>query len=303
MENIRRKQVSPNIMKKLVTVGASTTAVFLSFATPGYATYKLGYLSDVLNSFKGFGLNPMATLSISASIIFTIALLLVCLYVFRDKIFFKQTSADKGDSLSHFEIAERYRLGDGVKQNNDLATKHYKLAAKKGHCKAQYNLSEYYQDKIAKNPSVTLVGLFREERDQKRSFKYLKLSADQGYQIAQFRLGECFAYEYTAMYYGVHQDNKKSFDYYKLAANQKYAPAQYKVGECYSMGRGTECNERLAWEYYKLSSDQGYLPAQKMFENLNSPALLGLKKILENSSISRKRKELLAFRSTVLPVN
>lgn len=55
-----------------------------------------------------------------------------------------QGRAILGEAESQFKLAQKYAIGDGVKENNAEAVKWYLKAAEKGHPKAALNMSRLY---------------------------------------------------------------------------------------------------------------------------------------------------------------
>ncbi len=91
-----------------------------------------------------------------------------------------------------------------------------KIAAEKGHKKAQYHLGRCYD----KGEGVA-------EDNAKAFYWYLKAAA-QGHAKAQFQVGKCYKKGK-----GVAQDPNKAFKYFMSSARQEYAPAQIAVAKFY----------------------------------------------------------------------
>ncbi len=94
-------------------------------------------------------------------------------------------------------------------------------------------------------------------KNDESAFKYLKLSADQGYLQAQYDLS--FLYEKG---YGTELSREKAFESYKSIADQGHAESQNVLAIFYAEGFGTEVNIEKSITYYKLSADQGNYCAQ-----------------------------------------
>ncbi len=88
-------------------------------------------------------------------------------------------------------------------------------------------------------------------KNKEEIFKYYKLSADQGYAEAQFKMGEILEY-------APKRNSKEVLDYYLLAANQGHAEAQYHVGRIFERGLEYDILKDMdkAIYYYKLAADQ-----------------------------------------------
>ena len=124
-----------------------------------------------------------------------------------------QKWSKRGKAWAHLMLGNRHGKGLGVKQDDTLEFKFYKLAADKGHHSAQFNLGTMYGQGRGVTQSDTL------------AFKYFKLAADQGFVLAQAHVG--------GLYYhgkGVEQNNNKALEYYTLASDQGNSDAQFALG-------------------------------------------------------------------------
>ena len=92
------------------------------------------------------------------------------------------------------------------------------------------------------------------EKDHENAFKYYKLAADQGYDVAQNNVA--MAYENGE---GVEKDLKKAFEYFKLAADQGLAEALANVGYSYEKGQGVKKDIKLAFAFHERAGAKGYL--------------------------------------------
>ena len=68
-------------------------------------------------------------------------------------------------------------------------------------------------------------------KDYVTAAKLMRLSADQGYAVAQYNLGVCFIYGR-----GVTQDYKEAVKWFRLSADQGNADAQFNLGLMYDKG-------------------------------------------------------------------
>lgn len=111
--------------------------------------------------------------------------------------------ADQGEAEAQFKVGLMYRMGEGVKQNNQEAAKYYRLAADQEHAQAQLVVGFIFENAC---------GVLRSEKE---AIKYYRLSADQGNVHAQCYLGH--------LYKGgklVEQSNQEAAKYFRLAAEQ-----------------------------------------------------------------------------------
>lgn len=141
---------------------------------------------------------------------------------------------------------------------------------------------------------------FQSERD--KSFEFLRLSADQGLGVAQYRLAKAYAHGY----YGAKKDPKEAFKYYKLVADQwinEFGDSDYHLERgvnkrinlekaavhymgvvdrkeiinekmlfaaayCYEKGIGTSVNFKIALKYYKqIASYVKYIDLDRCLNN------------------------------------
>ena len=89
--------------------------------------------------------------------------------------------------------------------------------------------------------------------DYKNALRLFNLSADNGYVVAQQKLG--LMYEKGP---GVSRDSKIAFSWYSKAAVQGYAPAQIEVGRMLVSGRGVKRNYEEALEWYRKAAASEY---------------------------------------------
>ena len=89
---------------------------------------------------------------------------------------------DSPSGHEHFQLAEKYKSGEGVTQDHKEAEKWYRLAAEQGHAEAQFSLGQMYS--FGKGvPS-----------DDTEAAKWYRLAAEQGHAGAQNNLGIKYAF-------------------------------------------------------------------------------------------------------------
>jgi len=79
-------------------------------------------------------------------------------------------------------------------------------------------------------------------------FEGYKAKAETGDRVAQFILGNCYAYGL-----GVAKDQVQAVSWYRKAAEQGDAAAQFFLGNCYAFGEGVAKDEIEAYAYYNLA--------------------------------------------------
>ena len=95
------------------------------------------------------------------------------------------------------------------------------------------------------------VKLIRETEGVKL-FKEIKVRADKGDPVAQFRLGFCY---YNGI--GVAKDPVEVIKWWRMAADQGVAQAQYNLGNCYHNGSGVARDQVEAVKWYRRAAEQG----------------------------------------------
>ena len=80
-------------------------------------------------------------------------------------------------------LAYCYEVGAGVPKDPRAVVTLMTRAANSGNAEAQFNLALYYSQ-----------GMYQTAKDQKESFRWAKLAADQGYAQAERFVGACYEY-------------------------------------------------------------------------------------------------------------
>ena len=151
--------------------------------------------------------------------------------------------ADQGDAGSQFDLGKCYAQGIGVHKNNSEALKWlYKAAKRNKYMAFSFGQDYYHGHDVEKNLAEAV--------------KFFLISAERGYDDAQFRLGVC--YENGE---GVPQDETEAVKWYKKAAEQKNADAQRKLGESYDFGKGVQKDKSEAEKWYRKAAEQGIAKA------------------------------------------
>lgn len=94
-----------------------------------------------------------------------------------------QLAAEQNDSEAQVLLAYCYEVGAGVPRDFRAMVDLMTRAARAGNAEAQFNLALYYSR-----------GLYQTAKDQKESFRWARLSADQGYAQAERFVGACYEY-------------------------------------------------------------------------------------------------------------
>jgi len=108
-----------------------------------------------------------------------------------------------------------------------------KIAAEKGHKKAQYRMGRCYD----KGNGVA--------EDDKQAFAWYMKSAEQGFPKAIYEVGKCYKNGE-----GVAEDRAKAFQYFTKAAKLDNGDAQLALGKCYLKGKGTAEDKEKAKQWF-----------------------------------------------------
>jgi hypothetical protein len=96
-------------------------------------------------------------------------------------------------------------------------------------------------------------------QDYAEAVRWYRLAAEQGYDVAQFRLG--FIYDNGQ---GVPQDYAEAVRWFRLAAEQGIAGAQVNLGAMYNNGQGVPQDIVLAHMWFNIASANGSENATKI---------------------------------------
>ena len=108
---------------------------------------------------------------------------------------------------------------------------------------AQFNLSKHY---------LTGDGV---PIDFDKAIDLIKLSAKNGYALAQFELSSLYEHGVWGL---LNQDESQAFYWCELAAQQGIVDAEFNLGYYYENGFGTLRNFELAFEWYTKAANKGY---------------------------------------------
>ena len=166
-----------------------------------------------------------------------------------------------GSSEAGLVLADLFRMGLGVRQDDETAVRMYEEAMSVDYLEL-YHKELIQEAKNGKELYAYLLGVLYLHKDsvlhgQGDGIKYLKRAAKQGNAKAQSFLAGCYAAAN-----GIKQDDKKAFDLYLQAAEQGLVEAQYEIGMIYLQGLGTEQNFERAYFWMSKSADKGYVWAE-----------------------------------------
>ena len=148
--------------------------------------------------------------------------------------------AEAGDRSAANLLGDRYREGDAVSQDLNLAFRWYSRGADLGDRHAQNNLE-----------SMFLNGLGC-ERDRARAIDWYRKSAEQGLAIALYNLAK--------RYYGgdgIDQDYAEARNWFEKASAQGETWASCELGTMHRFGEGVPRNLLAAAEFHLIAAEAG----------------------------------------------
>lgn len=124
---------------------------------------------------------------------------------------------------------------------------------------AQTEKGYYFYKKAKRGDAYYQCGLgdyLVEQHNYWKAVQWYSKAAEQGFAIAQSKLGTCYANGQ-----GVAQDYTAAVYWYRKAAEKGNAIAQCNLGYCYSLGQGVPQDFTEAVLWYKKAADQGNFTA------------------------------------------
>lgn len=161
-------------------------------------------------------------------------------------------ATELGDENAAWLLGRQYYVGQGCSQSYRKAAKYYKMASAKRVKEALYGLATCFKFGL---------GVHRSNRN---AIKYLILSADEGYSLAQ---------EFLAKKYMAGDEVEKACHYFTLAADNGSVDAQYYMFLLFKMGH---VPQDTAVKYLKLGAENGMAKAQRCLGELYFFGNLGL---------------------------
>ena len=186
---------------------------------------------------------------------------------------------DERKADAAFEMGMRYKNGDGVEPNAEVAIAYFKIAAELGHMLAQMAVGSYYYALNDCYEAIKWIGMAAElgnaealfnmgvfymegmgcDQDMELSAKYFHRAARRRHPEAQFAYGDLLSQGW-----GVEQDEKRALKWFLDAAENGHVEAMYRLGECYEQGIGTDVNLEAAKKWYDAACSKGHrMAAQK----------------------------------------
>ena len=159
-----------------------------------------------------------------------------------------EAAAKAGDAICQDLLGLLYSEGKGVKADQAVAVRWFRLSANQGNPIAAYNLALAYE---------TGQGV---AKDLTEAEKWYTTAAEKGLAPAQARLGIIAIND--------RKDWKAGIKLIKPAAAQGVPEAQAMLALGYQSGNGVKHNPRLAVKWYEESADHGFTGAQSMLAGI-----------------------------------
>jgi hypothetical protein len=168
-------------------------------------------------------------------------------------------SAQKGDPVSQFNLANHYLGGTGgLSRSKEKAVDWYKKAANQGHVGAQYQLGSFHT-----------IG-YGVQRSNAEATKWFLKAGNQGHLDSQVLLGN---YYYEGRYfvgpeYKYTSDDQpnyaESMKWYKKASDQGHVESAFKIACIYKNGLGVAKNDAEATKWFQKAADRGHFYSKRI---------------------------------------
>ncbi|MBO5142991.1 MAG: sel1 repeat family protein [Clostridia bacterium] len=204
-------------------------------------------------------------------------------------------AVEKDDAEAEYMLGFCYEKGIGVEQSYEEAAKYYLKAVDSGNEKAKSYLAKLYAlgkgVEKSSTKAITLLsgyalkgqelysfGCFyywnKVEQSYEEAVKWWKLSAEENYVEAEYKLGDCYEKGY-----GVEQSYEEAVKWYIRAAEKGNKVAMSCLVDCYKYGRGVERSYRDAIKWNKALGCENMYDILKNVYDTNNPFVILLKMI------------------------
>lgn len=175
------------------------------------------------------------------------------------------------DALSKFNLGIKFRNGDGIEKNNELALKWITLAANDGLSDAQLYLGKFY---LNDKPSYEEQNL----PNYSEAMKWLMLASNSGNAEAAYRIGLIYKNGY-----GVNSSLATAQKYFLAAHNKGNFNASFELGWIYQTGISVSKSYLEASKYYTNSCVHGLSEACYELGNIFYSGGYGINKNINTS--------------------
>ena len=175
-----------------------------------------------------------------------------------------------------FDIADRYRQGDGVEKNVEKALELYKIAADGGNVACMTNVGLFYSLEDSGIP-----------RDIDKAIEYFEKAAERGSEKGLYNLEDLYKEKYPENY------QEHYFTKLSIWARSNYPMIWTELGLAYCNGAGVACNLKKGIEYLKKAADFGdqrgsYILSEHYATQRNPEAEKYLKLSIRNGNAASK---------------
>lgn len=166
------------------------------------------------------------------------------------KPFFSLSNIEKElKSTIYLNLAEVYADENGSRYNKEEAEKCFRNSLE-----TLENIKEDYSGRIALQKSMIFSNENSSLYDMDKTVEYMRLSADAGNTIAQYRLGKILVDKESTYF-----DKEEGLKLLHSAADKNFTPAILKLGFIFSSKKEQEYNPEKAMEYLKKALKNGYV--------------------------------------------
>ena len=200
-----------------------------------------------------------------------------------ERIMLLQKASEAGHADAMYDLSDCYFDGDGVEQDEALASEWLVKSADSGSMRAQtvlanmyfhgisvfeenHALAELYLSRAAERGFTTAQGFMASLYLQKNEYSKALVWANKAAQGAD---GEAYVVLAHMNLYGlgVTADVDKAFEYFQKAATQNHSYGMFGLGMCYAEGVGCQSNLETAKEWIEKAANQGCEEAQEWLAN------------------------------------
>ncbi len=194
---------------------------------------------------------------------------------------FYQKAADKGLLSAQYMLGVCHQHGIGTPQNKANAIEAYRIGANHGDSACQYGLGMLFcmggDEEVRYAVSCFEQAAEQEHRlaqyelasfywcgkcvkkDRQRALELYQRSAEQGYGLSMFALGEAYMEQ---------QDYEQAVLWLEKSVEKREPKAYHRLGACYENGYGVQQDARRAAELFCAGSQMGYLGAKKALQRM-----------------------------------
>lgn len=162
-------------------------------------------------------------------------------------------AANGGDDYGMWNIAKRYKSGNGIEKNPEKAIEMFEKSANKGHTGAMMDLARMYRDgdEVLQNGDLA-VKWFKKAADANEESSFCELAK-------MYRKGSI-----------IEKNIDEAIHFYKLAAEKGNTLAMIEIGEIYENGENRTPNVYKAVYWYRKAATKGEPYAEEQLSRLNA---------------------------------